>query len=144
VAGVLVQEGPTREALMGRAAALGGYRVGTALPLEDLRFARNNSAVAVAAAWSARGSPASSAAARAAIAEVAAFCADTGYPQTRFDAGGLAAAELLRRVSHGDVAEMGLLLAQAVPPVSPSGLLVPGPDLTGSGGHLPLARRRPA
>ena len=127
VAGVLVQDGPTREALMGRAAALGEYRVGTPLPFEDLRFARNNSAVA----WSARGSPESPAATRAAIAEVEAFCADTGCPQTRFDAGGLAAAELLRRVSHGDVTEVGLMLAQAVPPVSPSGPLVPGPDLTG-------------
>ena len=106
------QDGPTREALMGRATALGGYRVGAPLPFEDLWFARNNSAVAVAVAWLARGSPESPAAARAAIAEVEAFCADTGYPQTRFDAGGLAAAELLRRVSHGDVAEMGLMLAQ--------------------------------
>jgi hypothetical protein len=43
----------------------------------------------------------------------------------------LAAAELLRRVSHGDIAEMGLLLTQAVPPVAPSGMLVPGPELTG-------------
>jgi len=125
------QDGPTREALMGRAAALGEYRVGTPLPFEDLWFARNNSAVAVAVAWLARGSPESPAAARAAIAEVEAFCADTGYPQTCVDAGNLAAAELLRRVSHGDVAEMGLMLAQAVPPVSPSGPLVPGPDLTG-------------
>ena len=114
--------------------------MGTPLPFEDLRFARNNSVVA----WSARGSPASSAATRAAIAEVAAFCADTGYPQTRVDAGGLAAAELLRRVGHGDVAEMGVMLAQGVPPVSPSVMLVPGPDLTGREGHLPLARRRPA
>ena len=64
---------------MGRAAALGGYRVGAPLPFEDLRFARSNSAVAIALAWLARGSPESPAAARAAIAEVAAFCADTGY-----------------------------------------------------------------
>ena len=116
---------------MGRAAALGEYRVGTPLPFEDLRFARNNSAVAVAVAWLARGSPESPAAARAAIAEVEAFCADTGYPQTCVDAGNLAAAELLRRVSHGDVAEMGALLAHAVPPVESFVMLVPGPDLTG-------------
>jgi hypothetical protein len=125
------QDGPTREALMGRAAALGRYRVGAPLPFEDLRFARSNSAVAVALAWLARGSPESPAAARAAVAEVQAFCADTGYPQTRFDAGTLAAAELLRRVSHGDIAEMGSLLAQAVPPVAPSDMPVPGPELTG-------------
>jgi hypothetical protein len=35
----------------------------------------------------------------AAIAEVEEFCADTGYPQTRFDAATLAASELLRRVA---------------------------------------------
>ena len=56
---------------------------------------------------------------------------DTGYPQTRFDSGALAAAELLRRVGHGDVAEMGALLAQAVPPVAASVMLAPGPELTG-------------
>jgi hypothetical protein len=39
--------------------------------------------------------------------------------------------KLLRRVSHGDIAEMGLLLTQAVPPVAPSVMLVPGPELTG-------------
>jgi hypothetical protein len=125
------QDGPTREALMGRAAALGRYRVGAPLPFEDLRFARSSSAVAIALAWLARGSPESPAAARAAIAKVEAFCADTGYPRIRFDAGTVAAAELLRRVSHGDIAEMGLLLAQAVPPVPPADMLVPGPELTG-------------
>ena len=82
-------------------------------------------------AWLARGSPESPAAARAGIAEVEAFCADTGYPQTRFDAGALAAAELLRRVGHGDIAEMGALLAQAVPPVTAAVLLSAGPELTG-------------
>ena len=109
---------------MGRAAALGRYRVGAPLPFEDLRFARSSSTVAIALAWLARGSPGSPAAARAAIAEVEASCADTGYPWTRFDAGALAAA-------HGDIAEMGLLLAQAVPPVAPADLLAAGPELTG-------------
>jgi len=116
---------------MGRASALGVYRVGAPLPFEDLRFARSNSAVTVAVAWLARGSPESPPAARAAIAEVEAFCADTGYPQTRFDAGALAAAELLRRMGHGDNAEMGVLLAQAVPPVTPAVMLAAGPELTG-------------
>jgi len=106
------QDGPTREVLMARAAALGGYRVGAPLPFEELRFARSNSAVAGALAWLARGSAKSPAAARAAIPEVEAFCSNTGYPRTRFDAGALAAAELLRRVGHGDVAEMGSLLAR--------------------------------
>ena len=125
------QDGPTREALMGRAAALGRYRVGAPLPFEDLRFARSDSALAVALAWLARGSPDSPAAARAAIGDVEAFCADTGYPQTRFDAGALAAAELLRRLGHGDIAEMGALLARAVPPVAPAVMLAAGPELTG-------------
>jgi hypothetical protein len=125
------QDGPTREALMGRAAALGRYRVGGPLPFEDLRFARSNSGVAVALAWLARGSPESPATARAAIVEVEAFCADTGYPQTRFDAGTLVAAELLRRLGHGHIAEMGALLAQAVPPVAAANLLAAGSELTG-------------
>jgi len=92
------QDGPTREALMRRAAALGGYRVGRPLPFEELRFARSNSAVAIALAWLARGSAQSPAAARAAVAEVA---------------------------------EMGLLLAQAVPPVAPADPLGQGPELIG-------------
>ena len=105
--------------------------MGAPLPFEDLRFARGDSGAAVAVAWLARGSPESPAAARAGIAEVDALCADTGYPRTRFDAGALAAAELLRRVGHGDIAEMGALLAQAVPPVTAAVLLSAGPELTG-------------
>ncbi|HYN71925.1 MAG TPA: hypothetical protein VES60_05435 [Nakamurella sp.] len=42
----------------------------------------------------------------------------------------MAAADLLRRVGHGDIAEMGALLAQAVAPVAPSVLLAAGPELT--------------
>jgi hypothetical protein len=78
----------------GRAAALGEFPVGAPLRFADLRFARRNSDVTVASACRARGSPESPAAARAPVAEVEAFGADTGYPQTRFDAGTLAA-ELL-------------------------------------------------
>jgi hypothetical protein len=125
------QDGPTREALMGRAAALGRYRVGAPLPFQELRFARGSSTVASRWRGWRGGSPESPAAARSAVAEVEAFCADTGYPQTRFEPGTVAAAELLRRVGHGDIAEMGALLAQAVPPVAPSDTLVPGPELTG-------------
>jgi hypothetical protein len=126
------QDGPTREALMGRAAALGQVSGGgPPLPFEDLRFARSDSALAVALAWLARGSPDSPATARAAIGDVEAFCADTGYPQARFDAGALAAAELLRRLGHGDIAGMGALLARAVPPVAAAVMLAAGPELTG-------------
>ena len=34
-------------------------------------------------------------------------------------------------MSHGDIAEMGLLLAQAVPPVAPADPLGQGPELIG-------------
>jgi hypothetical protein len=127
VAGVLAG----RTDPVGRAAALGRYRVGAPLPFEDLRFSLSSSVMAVALAWLARGSPDSPTAARAAIAEVEASCADTGYPQTRFDSGALAAAGLLRRVGHGDIAEMGARLAQAVPPVAASVMLAAGPELPG-------------
>jgi len=43
----------------------------------------------------------------------------------------VAAAELLRRGGHGDIAEMGALLARAVPPVVPAVMLAAGPELTG-------------
>ena len=62
------RDGPTREALMGRTAALGKYWVGSPLPFGDLRFAPD-SAVAVALAWLARGSPESPAAARAPVCQ---------------------------------------------------------------------------
>jgi hypothetical protein len=73
-----------------------------------------------------------------------AFCADTGYPRTRFDAGALRAAELLRRVSHGDIAEWVHCSPGPSPPVAPSVMARrrSGPDR--SGGQLPLACRRAA
>ena len=118
--------------------------MGAPLPFEDLLFARSHSGVVVALAWPARGSPESPATARAAIAEVEAFCADTGYPQTRFDAGALTAAELLRRLGHGDIAEMGALLG---PGCAPGRGVRPAHRRSGAdrpGGHLPLAGRRAA
>ena len=78
--------------------------MGAPLPFEELWFARSNSAVAVALAWLARGSPESPAAARAALADVEAVCADPGYPRTRFDAGALAAAEMVRQDCAGRAA----------------------------------------
>ena len=124
-------DGPTREALMERAAALGGYRVGAPLGFERLRFVRNSSASAVALGWLARGSPESPAGAGETAAVVEAWCEDTGYPETRFDERALAAADLLRRLAHGDTAEMGTLLARAVPAVPPQVMTGPGPELTG-------------
>jgi hypothetical protein len=138
------QDGPTLEALMGRAAALSRYRVGAPLPFEELRFVRSDSPVAIALAWLARGSPESPAAARPAIAEVEAFCAETGYPQTRIDAGtvcvrGAAATREPRRCrGNGCAARTGRPSRRAVRP-DPHGS---GADR--SGGQLPLARRWPA
>ena len=100
-------------------------------PFEELHFARGNSAVAVALAWLARGSPESQAGARAAIAEVEAFCADTGYLQTRFDPGALAAADLLRRGTTATSRKWVRCSRRPFPPVPPADMLRPGPELTG-------------
>jgi len=124
-------DGPTREVLMERAAGLGQYRVGAPLGFERLRFVRNSSASAVALSWLAQGSPESAVQAREATAVVEAWCEDTGYPESRFDERALATADLLRRLAHGDTAEMGTLLARAVPAVPPQVMNGPGPELTG-------------
>ncbi|HEY7811842.1 MAG TPA: hypothetical protein VIC62_01310 [Nakamurella sp.] len=127
------QDGPTRQVLMDRAAALGAYRVAAALPFEQLRFARRDSPLAIALGWLAWGSPGSADRARQATAEVEAFCAATGYPQARFDDRVLGAADLLSRMGHGDITEMGALLTRATPPVTPRPpSIAPGPDLRGS------------
>ena len=127
------RDGPNRQVLMDRAAALSTYRVAAALPFEQLRFARRDSSLAIALGWLAWGSPESAARARVAIAEVEAFCAATGYPQTRFDDRALGAADLLSRVGNGDISEMGVLLTRANPAVAPQPPSVePGPDLRGA------------
>lgn len=113
------RDGPTRQVLMDRAAALGAYRVASALPVERLRFTRHDSPLAVALAWLAFGSPTSPTQARVAVPEVEAFCADTGYPRTRFDDRTVAAAELLSRLGNGQVTVMGELLSRATPPLAP-------------------------
>ena len=126
------QDGPTREALMGRAAALAGYRVGAPLPFEELRFARGSSAVAVALAWLAAGEPGVAGRCQGGGRRGGGVLCGHGLPADPFfDAGDLVAAEVVRRVGHGDIAEMGRLLAQAVPPVAAADMLVPGPELIG-------------
>ncbi len=117
------QDGPTREALLTRAAALGTYRVGAPLSAEALRFIRTNSAQAIALGWLAIGVTDQ--------AQIEAWCEDTGYPEQRFDGSTLAAADLLARLGRGDTAEMGALLEQASPPVRPPAQLDPVPELTG-------------
>ena len=126
------RDGPTRRVLMDRAAALGRFRMGSPLPFEQLRFTRSDSAVALALAWLAHGSPASPAHTARAVSAVEAFCDDTGYPQTRFDEATLGAAGLLARLGNGDVQQMGTLLAQAIPPVPAQHITIQaGPDLPG-------------
>jgi hypothetical protein len=127
------RDGPTRQVLMDRAAALSRYRVAAALPFDQLRFTRTDSPLAIALGWLAWGSPESTARAREVLPEIEAFCADIGYPQTRFDDPTLGAADLLSRVGHGDIYEMGELLALANPAVTPRPPSVePGPDLPGA------------
>jgi len=129
------RDGPTRRVLMDRAAALGRFRMGSPLPFEQLRFTRSDSAVALALAWLAHGSPASPAHTARAVSAVEAFCDDTGYPQTRFDEATLGAAGLLARLGNGDVQQMGTLLAQAIPPVAAQHIttIQAGPDLPDRG-----------
>jgi hypothetical protein len=117
------QDGPTREALTTRATALSKYRVGAPLPADELRFIRSNSVTAIALGWLANG------AARQAAVET--WCEGTGYPELRFDDQALAQADLLARLGRGDTAEMGALLAEAVPPVTPNPMQLTGPELTG-------------
>ena len=129
------RDGPTRRVLMDRAAALGRFRMGSPLPFEQLRFTRSDSAVALALAWLAHGSPASPAHTARAVSAVEAFCDDTGFPQTRFDEATLGAAGLLARLGNGDVQQMGTLLAQAIPPVAAQHIttIQAGPDLPDRG-----------
>ncbi len=125
------RDGPTRRALMDRAAALAGYRVGAPLGFEQLRFIRSSSAASVALGWLARGSPAAGADPTESASMVEGWCEDTGYPESRFDEQVAAAADLLCRVGRGNTAEMGNLIARAVPPVPPQVVTDTGPELTG-------------
>jgi hypothetical protein len=124
-------DGPTQGVLMERAAALGRYRVGAPLGFEQLRFIRSSSAASLALGWLARGSPAASSNPAEDASLVEAWCEDTGYPESRFDELVVAAADLLCRVGRGDTAEMGNLIARAVPPVPPQVPTETGPELTG-------------
>jgi hypothetical protein len=124
------RDGPTRAALMSRAAALGVHRFGRPLLVEDLLFSRHDSAVAVALGWLATGGPPAGRLADG-MAAVEGFCEGIGYPEDRFDDRALGAADLLVRLSGGDRYEMGRLLAQAVPGVPRIGPLPAGPGLRG-------------
>lgn len=126
------RDGPTRDALVARAVALGGYRVGRPLLVEEMVFSRGSSAEAIALGWLAVGGPASPAGVADAMAVVEEFCETTGYPQSRFDDRARGAADLLVRLSRSDRYEMGRLLAGAAPAVPPVTVLPDtGPALGG-------------
>jgi hypothetical protein len=126
------RDGPTREALMGRAVALGRYRVAAQLPADQLRFVRTDSAKAIALGWLAQGSPESPGRVSDGMAAVEAFCEDIGYPESRFNDATRGAADLLIRLSGGDSSEMGAMLSRAVRPVPPAALVADqGPALRG-------------
>ncbi len=133
------QDCPTRQVLMDRAAALNRYRVAAVLPVEQLRFARRDSPVAIALGWLAQGSPGSPARAGATVPEVEAYCADTGNPRTRFDDRTIASADLVSRLDgvDGGAAEPG----HPTPGHAAAGHGGTGP--AGPGDQLPLAQRRP-
>jgi hypothetical protein len=121
-------DGPTRSVLMDRAVALGRYRVGAPLPAPDLLFSRRSSPLALALAWLRVGDRAGRGDAFGLVEQ---FAEDTGYPLDRFDAPGLAAAELLARLAAGESRLMGELLAQAYPAVPPHRPVRTMPDLKG-------------
>src|SRR6478752_5547296 len=121
-------DGPTRPALMDRAAALTRYRVGAPLTAQDMRFARSSSGQARALAWLTLADQASRA---DTVDRVEQLVEDTGYPQDRADEAGLAGAELLNRLAGGDSVDMGRLLAAASPPVPPRPWVRPTPALAG-------------
>jgi hypothetical protein len=121
-------DGPTRSVLMDRAVALGRYRVGGPLPASDLSFSRRSSPLALALAWLRVGAGASQG---DAFVRAEQFAEDTGYPQERFDAPDLAAAELLAQLAGGESRVMGKLLANAYPAVPPLRPVRTMPDLKG-------------
>ena len=110
---------PTRDALMARAAALGAYRVGRPLLVEEMRFSRSDSAQAIALGWLAVGGPPRRGGSPTGWRRSRPSARPPGYPTTRFDDRVLGAADLLVRLSGSDPYEMGRLLAGAVPAVPP-------------------------
>jgi hypothetical protein len=114
-------DGPTRDQLLDRATALGGYGIGSPLRVSQMRFSRRVSAVATAVGWLAHGSLGGP----AAVYDVDLWCADTAYPQRRAGSELLAAAVALASVSRGDAAALAALMMSAWPPLAPAAL--PGP-----------------
>ena len=89
-------DGPTRLALMDRAAALSQYGVGAPLHARDMLFSRSSSGLARAVAWLTLADRADRSETVDLVEQVV---EDTGYPQARVDEGTLAAADLLNRLA---------------------------------------------
>lgn len=134
-------DGPTRPALMDRAAALARYRVGAPLTVPDMRLARSSSGQARALVWLTLADEAGRA---DTIDRVEQLVEDTGYPpgaRRRGRPGRRGAAEPFGRrwlCGHGSPAGRCLPPGPAAAVGSPSAC--PG----GRGGQLPVAGRRPA
>jgi len=138
-------DGPTREALMGRAAAVGRYRVGAPLPFEDLRFARSHIGVAVALVWLAPGESGVPGHGAGGDRRGRGVLCGHGLPADPFRRGRAGGRRVAGRVGHGDIAEMGVLLASPGCATGRGGGHAGGRSGTDRpGGHLPLAGRRPA
>lgn len=121
-------DGPTRQALADRAAALGRFRVGSPLAADDLRFTRSSSPMALALAWLTVPERAGRSDAVGLVEQIA---EDTGYPMQRADPATLAAADLLCRIAAGQSSIMGRLLADAAPAVQARPPMNTVPDLAG-------------
>jgi len=102
VAGVLAGR-PTREALMGRAAAVGRYRVGAPLPFEDLRFARSHIGVAVALVWLAPGESGVPGHGAGGDRRGRGVLCGHGLPADPFRRGRAGGRRVAGRVGHGDI-----------------------------------------
>src|SRR6478752_6975719 len=100
-------DGPTRLALMDRAAALSQYSVGAPLHARDMLFSRSSSGLARAVAWLTLADQADRS---ETVDLVERTVEDTGYPQARVDDAALAAADLLNRLTGGQSVDMGRLL----------------------------------
>ena len=119
---------------MGRAAALGEYRVGAPLSFEELRFARSDSAVAVALAWLAwlaRGERGVAGGGPGGGRRGRGVLCGHGLPahlfRRRRPGGRRAAAPGEPRRHRGN----GSAAGASRPPVAPADMLGPGPELIG-------------
>ena len=114
-------DGPTREQLADRAAALSAHRIGSPLPAGQLRFSRHSSTEAVAIGWLIHGTPTPSNVTAARYA-VDLWCEQTPYPQQLAGPELLTAARLLTRLGPaGSPEELVIAATPPLPPATPTG-----------------------